>query len=190
MINKLGNGNIEINGKVLTSAELSELIEFNNAKNTNKGITEDVFSENDFIVEYFNGDVWNGRFARIVSIDRQNGVVSLDRYMTYASGLAFCAKFFHTPLQSPFQFPLSVLQNGLKPDTSYTLANRKQLQTCCKALNKTKELVESRDYAKFFSVSHLSSDVLDWHISEFSDSNSITNETLEILNLLIKKGKK
>lgn len=148
-----------------------------------------IYSENDFIVEYFNGDVWSGRFARIVSIDRQKGVVSLDRYMTFKSGLAFCAKFFHTPLESPYNFPLSTLQNGLKPNTSYALANRKQLQTCCEALSKTKELAESRDYAEFFNISHLSSDVLDWHISEFSDSSSITNETLEILNSLIKNAK-
>ena len=147
-----------------------------------------IYSENDFIVEYFNGDVWSGSFARIVSLDRQKGVVLLDRYMTFASGLALCTKFFHTPLESPYTFSLSVLQNGLKPDTSYALANRKQLQTCCEALNKTKELAGNRDYAELFSVSHLSSDVLDWHISEFNDSGSITNETLEILNSLIKRG--
>ena len=156
-------------------------------------------NEGDIIVEYYNNR-WHGKFARVVSADRQNNAVLLDRYhvspdarqspTVQDENFALCLKFFHTPLESPSKFSLSLLQKGgFDPNTRYALANRKQLEICCKALSKTKELSQNADYAEFYRLSHLSADVLDWHIDEFNNTDSISNKTLEMLNLLLKTKK-
>ena len=57
--------------------------------------TEKLFCENDFVIELCNGE-WNGEIARIVSVDKQNNIILLDRYIfNRYTGLALCSKFFH-----------------------------------------------------------------------------------------------
>ena len=142
-------------------------------------------NEGEFIVTYFDNDRWSGEFARVMSVDRLNKIVLLYCFLVFRSEIALCDKFFLTPIKSPDEMPFSVIQNGLSSSTSYALANHEQLEICYKALSKTKELALNHDFDEFFNISHLSSDVLVWHIKEFCNPNSISNKTLEILNLLL-----
>lgn len=143
--------------------------------------------ENDFIVEMFDGK-WSNKFARVVTIDVQNNTVLLDIYSILCPNFAICNKFFHTPLESPFQTTLTIIQHGyelIHTKVNFIKANQEQLRICYDAINNTKKICEQTDYVSFFDITHLSSDVLDVHIREFNNDNSITNETLRILNSMM-----